>query len=213
MSAKAEASSAELPTAAALHAAALQTGARDAAYAVLAEGGWRTVKMADIAARAGLTLLELRRIYPMLPAILDDITAQADDAMLRDLGPDETEGPVRDRLFALIMRRFDGLAPAKAALRSLTDRARGNPALIAMHGPAMLRSAVWMVEAARVDLTVARRLVLAHGLLWVMSSVTRAWLADDSADLGATMKALDQALDRVTRLLPNETRTDNRPAA
>lgn len=208
MPAKAKAGSAEPPNPEPLHAAA-----RNAAYDILAIGGWRTVKMADIAARAGLTLLELRAIYPMLPAILDDITAQADEAMLRNLGPDETEGPVRDRLFALTMRRFDGLAPAKGALRSLTDRARGNPALVAMHGPAMLRSAVWMVEAARVDLTVGRRLLLAHGLLWVMGTVTHAWLTDDSADLGATMKMLNQALGRVGRLLPNDRRAYSDAAA
>ncbi|MBT3331630.1 MAG: TetR family transcriptional regulator, partial [Rhodospirillaceae bacterium] len=73
--------------------------------------GWRDTTMADIAETAGLSLVELRNMYGSKTAILAGLIRQTDDIVLAGSGADMADEPVRDRLFDVIMRRLDALAP------------------------------------------------------------------------------------------------------
>ena len=82
-----------------------------AAMALAAVQGWHDTTLADIADEAGLNLAELRQLYGSKTAILAGLIRQTDEQGLRDSGADMMAEPVRDRLFDVIMRRLDALAP------------------------------------------------------------------------------------------------------
>src|SRR5205085_2529688 len=104
----------------------------------------------------------------------------------------------RERLFDVLMRRIEAMAPHREAVRSLMKSAQCNPGLaFALNGLA-LRSQTWMLTAADVDAAGPRGMVRAQGLAMLFASVLRTWV-DDEDDNARTMAALDRALARGQR--------------
>ena len=168
----------------------------DAFMALVAEHGLHAVELADIAGRAGITLAELRGLYPGRLAILADFSKRIDRQVLAGgvaAGPEEE---VRDRLFDVMMRRFDALAPYKEAIRRIARAARCDPALASALHAIALGAQKWNLAAAGVHRAGALRLVAAEGMVLVYAEAMRTWLDDDDPDLGRTMAALDRALRR-----------------
>jgi hypothetical protein len=109
------------------------------------------------------------------------------------------EEPPRERLFDVLMRRIELLAPHKTAVRSLMRSAVRNPGLaVALQGMA-LRSQQWMLTAADIGAAGPRGFVRAQGLALLFASVLRTWVNDDDPGLARTMAALDRALARGQR--------------
>jgi hypothetical protein len=112
---------------------------------------------------------------------------------------DMAEEPPRERLFDVLMRRIELLAPHKAAVRSLMRSAVRNPGLaLALQGLG-LRSQQWMLTAADIGAAGPRGFVRAQGLALLFASVLRTWIDDDDPGLARTMAALDRALARGQR--------------
>src|SRR5437763_11987884 len=89
----------------------------DAALALAAREGWRSISLAAIAAEAGMTVLELYAVYRSKTAILEAFHRRVDAAALAG-AEDEGERP-RDRLFDVIMRRFDALSAHRPAVTAI----------------------------------------------------------------------------------------------
>ena len=105
----------------------------------------------------------------------------------------------RERLFDVMMRRLEILAPHKDAVRSLIRSAGRNPGLaLALNGLAV-RSQHWMLTAAEIGASGPRGMVRAQGLAMLFGSVLRTWVRDDDPGLARTMAALDRALARGQR--------------
>ena len=68
--------------------------------------------------------------------------------MLAGGDADMAEEPPRERLFDVLMRRLEALAPYKEAVRSLMRSARRNPGLALALNAMAVRSQHWMLEAA-----------------------------------------------------------------
>ncbi len=175
--------------------------ALDAALTLAALQGWRHTTLRDIADTANLPLSELYQHYPSKGAILAAIMGRTDQTLLRaaDLGEGEL---VRDRLFDVIMRRFDAMAGQRDAIRAIVKDVGRDPLAIACQlGQPFRRSMVWMLEAAALDSAGWRGAVRVRGLGLLYISVLRVWLDDDSEDLSRTMAALVKRLKRIDRLL------------
>src|SRR5215213_7578897 len=91
----------------------------DAFMALLAEKSIEQIGFAEIAKGAGVSLSELRGAFGSTFAILAGFVKQIDRAVLAGDDADMTEEPPRERLFDVLMRRIELLAPHKAAVRSL----------------------------------------------------------------------------------------------
>src|ERR1043166_7540488 len=112
--------------------------------ALLAEKRFEGIGFAEIAQRAGVSLADLRGEFGSTIAILAAHMKEIDRTVLRDSASDMAEEPPRERLFDVLMRRLDALAPHKEAVRSLARSVRRNPGLaIAVNGLAV-RSQQWM---------------------------------------------------------------------
>jgi AcrR family transcriptional regulator len=169
----------------------------DAAVQVIARDGWARTGFAAIAAEAGSDLARVYACFPDRGHIIRAMMGRADRAVLatqRAGGTGGEESP-RDRLFDVLMRRFDALEPMKPALRRLAESwVDPQPGLIAL--AALPQSMRWMMEAAGLSPTGPGGTLQLAGLCLLYAAVFRVWLRDEGTDLDKTMRALDQALRR-----------------
>jgi AcrR family transcriptional regulator len=171
----------------------------DAALRLAARQGWRPTGVAAIAAEAGLPLDQAYAACPSKLAILAAFHRRIDRAALAG-SAGESDASGRDRLFDILMRRFDALQPHKAALRAILRDSIGDPAAL-LDAPVVLRSMAWMLEAAGVSADGWRGGLRTQLLAGLYLLVLRDFLDDDSADLAKTMAALDRRLRRAQSLL------------
>ena len=183
-----------VPGAAALPPASDRDRIIDAALALIARDGWRRLTLAAIAAEAELSILALYRTFPSKPAILRAFFRRIDETvMAAPLEAGEDERP-RDRVFDLLMRRFDALQPHRAALEVLGRELLADPPAALCVGAGLLRSMAWMLEAAGIAADGLRGIVAVKLTAAAYLSTVRTWMRDDSPDLAPTMAALDRRL-------------------
>ncbi len=174
----------------------------DAALRLAAARGWRAVSLADVAAEAGVGMLDLYQVFRSKSAILAAFRRRVDAAVLAGAGRDEGPGErPRDALFDTLMRRFDALLSHKAAVAAILADGPRDP-LAALCGlPALLQSMAWMLEASGVPAGGWAGRVRVKLVLGIYLSVLHVWLADASPDMARTMAVLDRRLRRVEPLL------------
>jgi AcrR family transcriptional regulator len=167
---------------------------------LLAEQPFEAIGFADIAAQAGVSLALLRGEFSSSLAILAAHIKAVDRTVLSaDLG-DMAEEPDRERLFDVLMRRLEALAPHREAMRSLIRSARRDPPLALALNALAVRSQQWMLTAAGIAASGPRGMIRAQGLAVLFASVLRVWVHDKDPGLARTMAALDRALARGQRL-------------
>jgi hypothetical protein len=125
----------------------------------------------------------------------------------------EAEERSRERLFDLLMRRFDALRPHRAAIEVLRRELPRDPAAALCSGASLLCSMRWMLEAAGVATTGLRGALAIKLTAASYLSTLRVFERDDSSDLGRTMAALDRALQRIERALRPGWRPRGAPAS
>ena len=171
----------------------------DALMALLTEHSFEEIGLAEVAGRAGIKLSALRTEFGSPLAILAAHLKDIDRAVLGEDFSDMDEEPPRERLFDVLMRRLEKLAPHRQAVRSLLRSASRNaPLAFALNGLAV-RSQKWMLAAAGINAPGPRGALRAQGLALLFSSVLRTWVRDDDPGLARTMAALDRALARGQR--------------
>ncbi len=166
------------------------------AFAAIATEGWRRFSIVGAARAAGLPLERARLRFPRKSFVLIRFGRLADAAALA--GAPE-EGTVRDRLFEMLMRRFDVLQAHRAGVSALLRHLPFDPPLAGMLGCANFASMRWLLEAAGVSARGPLGRLRTKGLVGVWLWAVRAWMRDESSDLSATMAALDNALARAER--------------
>lgn len=171
----------------------------DALWSLVAEKGWNSVSMADLADRAGIPLPALRERAETKFHLLCLHSRMVDKAVLAD-AQGTGSGPARDRIFDTLMRRIDALQPHREGIVRFGREMRHDPVLALALAPVLAGSMAWMLEAARIDSSGISGILRVKGLSAVWISTLRAWEADESQDLGSTMAALDRALDKAERV-------------
>ena len=173
----------------------------DAALALASERDWPAIGMADIAAQAGLSLAEARAAFPDKPCMVAALLGRMDAAMLADAGPADAESTPHDRLFDLLMRRFDALALHKTAIARMARTLPRDPVSGLVAAPSLLRSMAWALEAAGVSTGGLRGILRMKALAGLYLMTMRTWLRDETPDQAETMASLDRNLKRMGRFL------------
>jgi len=168
---------------------------------LLAEKRFEQIGLAEIAEAAGVSLAQFRGEFASPLAILAAHIKDTDRAVLGEDFSDMAEEPPRERIFDVLMRRLEILAPHREAVRSLLRSASRNPPLAMAFNGLAVRSQQWMLTAAGIGSAGPRGMVRAQGLALLFSSVLRAWVHDDDPGLARTMAALDRALGRGQRFV------------
>lgn len=165
-------------------------------FALAADDGRRLPSVAAAAREAGLPLDRARARFASRASVLMRFGRIADQAALAAMAAD---GSVRDRLFDLIMRRIDALQEHRAGVNAVLGLLPACPPLALLMAVATERSMRWMLDASGVGTSGLAGHLRVRGLVGVWLWTVRAWRSDDSADLSATMAALDRALGHAER--------------
>ena len=173
----------------------------DAAMALIAEQGWRNLSLAGVGDAAGLTTLQVYRIFPSKAAILAGLFRRVDETVLAAPLEVEEGERRRDRLFDLLMRRFDALMPYRDEARSKRlrrDLPFDPPSALAA-GAALLCSMRWMLHGAGIASRGLGGIVAVKLTAAVYLAAAHIWVGDTSPDLAPTMAALDRRLRGIER--------------
>jgi len=155
--------------------------------------GWAEVSLVEAARDSGLELVRVRARFPGRASVLMRFGVIADQAALAGAA---VEGAPRERLFDILMSRFEALQAHRGGVMALLAALRTDPGTALLLYGCTLRSMKWLLEAARVPTTGVVGQLRVHGLMALWLYALRAWERDESADLSTTMAAVDRGLDR-----------------
>jgi AcrR family transcriptional regulator len=179
-------------------AATPEDAALDAALRLAETRKWSEISLPEIAEAAGLSLAEILRAAPSKPALMAAFARRVDSAMLA--GKVDADGSVKDKLFEILMRRFDALGPHKAAVKNMLADLPREPVAALCALPSLLRSMRWAAEAAGIRTATPLAPLKINALAVAYLSTLRVWRDDDSADAAKTMATLDKSLGRLEAL-------------
>ncbi len=173
----------------------------DNALELAAVKGWAQTSLNDIAAAAGLSLAALHGTYPSKTAIVTAYTTRVDEAVLNHIDPELAYKSSRERLFDVLMKRFDAMNPHKEAVRSILRASTSDVEALARGPLSLYHTMRWMMEAANIPSSGVRGQLRIKGVALIYLAVLRTWFNDDSEDMSRTMASLDRQLSRADRLL------------
>ncbi len=165
----------------------------DAALDLAGQEGWRGLTLRAIAERAGKPLAELPPDVSAPADLLDLYGARLDQAMLAASGDFGPHDPVRDRLFEIVMARFDAMKGEKAAMAAALRDLRWEVSAAAPVLRAMVRFARLALEASGVSAGGWRGALRVRRLSSTFEAVLRVWVFDDEGQ-SKTMAALDEKI-------------------
>ncbi len=166
------------------------------------------ITIRDICAAAGATLADFRDAYPSKGAILGAFSKRIDRAVLsHDFADLANEAP-RERLFEVLMRRLDAMAPYKEGLREIVAWLRRDPASAWAMNQVMLNSMRFMLEAAGIESDGLVGAAKLQGLALAWARVMNVWFDDSEPELSKTMAALDREVTQGERWVAGVERLD-----
>ena len=165
------------------------------------EKGWRDLSCADIAAEAGVDIKTAFGEYRNRYSYVSELVRRIDIAMLDAYDSDMQDEPARERLFDVMMARFEAMQAHRDVIVALTKAARCDPKL-SLHLMALSRlTADWFLDVARISPAGVSGMVRSKGALAAYARAFGVWLKDDSEDLAKTMASLDKTLKRGEKAL------------
>ena len=99
----------------------------DALMQLAGERSFEDITIRDVCAAANVSLADYRDSFASKGAILAGFSRRIDRAVLEGTTDDLAGEPARDRLFDVLMRRLDAMAPYRAALREITAWVKRDP--------------------------------------------------------------------------------------
>lgn len=174
----------------------------EAALGLVEREGWQAYGPLRLARETGAGLAEIVTQLGDRADILAAMGRRADMAMIDVEVDDLAEMSPKERVFELMMRRFESLRAARPALRRLRREAAPE---VWLQGLGNLRRAMKLVvEAADLAGHGPRRAVVGAALASAYLRTGRVWLDDDSEDLSRTLAELDTQLDRIGGVLRSQ---------
>ncbi len=169
-----------------------------AALALAAEGSWKDIALPKVAQAAGQPLAEL--YGATLWEAVDCVEEAFDRAIAANMDKLDPKQSVRDRLFELIMRRFEAMEPHRAAVLAMEQGLDRDPTLMASQHQRHVRCARWVLALAGLEADGMTGQARAQGLGVIVGQARAAWRGDDAGDFAKTMASLDKNLRRAEEM-------------
>jgi hypothetical protein len=169
-----------------------------AALTLAASAPWREVTLVKLAHAAS------RPVSDFYGATLGEAIDCAEEAFDRAIGDGvdalDPSHSVRDRLFELIMRRFEAMEPHRAAVISMEQSQDRDPTLMAAAHQRHVRCARWVLALAGLEADGVTGQARAQGLGVIIGQARAAWRGDSAGDFAKTMASLDKNLRRAEEM-------------
>lgn len=182
-----------------------------AALTLAAAGPWREVTLVKLADQSARPVSDF---YGASIGEAVDCVEEAFDRAIADntdaLDPGQS---VRDRLFELIMRRFEAMEPHRAAVLAMEQGVDRDPTLMAAAHQRSVRCARWVLALAGLEADGMTGQARAQGLGVIIGQARAAWRGDDAGDFAKTMASLDRNLRRAEEMFGRWAGFDPKPKA
>ncbi len=169
----------------------------EATLFLAAERGWSQTSLSDIAEHAGISMGDLydiiddkNDVLALLGRIIDKKVIQSTKVEV-----DVSASP-RDRLFDLMMDRYDALNEHREGVVAILESFKFDPKQMVISFPHICRSMTWMLELCKLETNGIKGAIKVAGLAGVYLTVLKTWMEDETPDLSKTMAALDKTLQR-----------------
>src|SRR5271165_1111312 len=172
----------------------------DALMELASERRFEDISIRDICKTAGVTLVDFRDSFPSKGAVLAGFSRRMDRAVLTQDSDELADESPRERLFDILMRRLEAMAPYREGLRETTAWLRREPASALALNQVVVNSMRFMLEAAGIEVEGgAAGAIKLQGLALAWARIVGVWLNDDDPGLSKTMAELDRELTRGER--------------
>jgi hypothetical protein len=174
---------------------------RDLARAALATASastWRTLTLLDLARAAGRPVSDF--YGASMGEAVDCVEEAFDRAISDNLEALDASQTVRDRLFDLVMKRFEAMEPHRAAILAMEAGVDRDPILLTAQHQRHVRCARWVLALAGLEADGMTGNARAQGLGVIIGQARSAWRGDDAGDFTKTMASLDKNLRRAEEM-------------
>jgi AcrR family transcriptional regulator len=172
----------------------------DALFELASENRFEDISIRDICKRAGVSLADFRDSFPSKGAVLASFSRRIDRAVLAEDSEELADESPRERLFDILMRRLEAMAPYREGLREASAWLRRDPSSALAINQTVMGSMRFMLEAAGIELDGgAAGTIKLQGLAFAWARIVSVWLDDDDPGLSKTMAELDRELTRGER--------------
>jgi len=182
-----------------------------AALSVATATPWREVTLLRLADAANRPVSDL--YGASLGDALDCVEEAFDRAIADNMDQLDPAQSVRDRLFELIMRRFEAMEPHRAAVMAMEQGGDRDPTLMAAAHQRHVRCARWVLALAGLEADGMTGQARAQGLGVIIGQARAAWRGDDAGDFNKTMASLDKNLRRAEEMFGRWAGFDPKPKA
>ena len=164
---------------------------------LITKRGWCNLTLQELATEASVPLIEIYRVFPEKRSILITFVRHIDQEVLSQNMNDDLSDPPRDRLFEILMRRFESLQPYRESLNIIAQEWYRDLIPMIMTAPHFIRSMRWMLHLAAIDLNTPKGSFLTIAVSALYVRTLRVWLTDQSMDMSRTMAVIDRNLKRL----------------
>jgi AcrR family transcriptional regulator len=172
----------------------------DALMELAAERRFEDISVRDICKTAGVSLADFRDAFPSKGAVLAGFSRRIDRLVLAEHGEELADESPRERLFDILMRRLEAMAPYREGVREAAAWLRREPTAALAMNQVVMSSMRFMLEAAGIEAEGATGIVKLQGLALAWARMIQVWLDDDEPALSKTMAELDRVLTRGERV-------------
>ena len=175
----------------------------DSALALAAKHNWGDVAFEDIAQQAKIESQDALEYFDDKGDILIAYGRRVDRQMIENAALEpfgnveisqEDQSFIRERLFDLIMERFDVLNENREAVLSILDGIKFDPKQAIISFPHLTKSMGRILEEAGESCDGIKGCGKITGLTAVYLYTVKTWRDDDTTDMAKTMAALDKSL-------------------
>ena len=170
------------------------------ALKVGASEGWKAVTPDRIAKDADLSMGQVIALSATPACAAALVLQHVNERVLDQVHAVDMRDTAKDRLFEVMMIRFDVLQTHRDGVVALARYLRRRPGAFVCLAPNALHAMALMLSAAGLGADGLRGVIRAKALSVAYATTFRVWLKDDSADMAQTMSALDKALSQLRRL-------------
>ncbi len=169
-----------------------------AALSLAASTPWIEVTLPRLAQEAGRSAGDF--YGASIGEAVDCVDEAFDRAVADKVDALDPKKSVRDRLFDLIMHRFEAMEPHRAAVLSMEAGVDRDPVLLAAAHQRHVRCAKWILALAGLQADGMTGQARAQGLGVIIGQAKAAWRGDDAGDFAKTMASLDKNLRRAEEM-------------
>ena len=171
----------------------------------IASDSWQSINLESLSQECDFDVLNvtggIRNKVDLLVAFSAFIDMTVNQSIDADLKDDQI--PVRERLLEALLIRFEALAPYKAGVIKLMETFPYNPSFVVIGSKSLKLSMEATLVAVGLEAKGIQGAIRVKGLCMIFMSGVCTWSKDNSEDLSATTRILDERLKQTENIISN----------